>query len=255
MKKIKVEFNNEGQKIVGMMYKPDGRRGRAVIMCHGFTGRKGKSRDERFINASEALCKNGFAVLMFDFRGSGKSEGDFADVTVRSEVSDLKAAMVFMRGRGYEKIGLLGVSLGGAICILGQQPNVEAMVLWCPVTDLKGTFLRFFPSNTGIRKSEEGAFAVFRDSKRMFKIGKGFWKDVETLDIRSYLKKTRCPTLILHGNKDKVVPLRDSEDAVKLLKNNSKELEVVKGAGHDFSRPPDKRRIVESSLSWFERWL
>jgi len=192
---------------------------------------------------------------MFDFRGSGKSEGNFADVTVRSEVSDLKAAICFMRDRGYEKIGLLGISLGGAICILGQHTPVKALVLWCPVTDLKGTFLRFFPANKGIIKSHEGAFAVFRDSKKRFKIGKGFWKDIETLNIYNYLKKTRCPTLILHGNKDRVVPLNDSEDAMKILKSGDKKLEVVKGAGHDFSRPLDRTRIVESSLSWFKKWL
>ena len=129
------------------------------------------------------------------------------------------------------------------------------MVLWCPVTDLKGTFLRFFPANKGIIKYDEGALVVFRDNKKSFKIGKGFWKDIETLDIRNYLKKTKCPTLILHGDKDKVVPIHDSKGAIKVLKSSDKKLEVVRGAGHDFSRPLDKRRIVESSLSWFERWL
>jgi len=160
-----------------------------------------------------------------------------------------------VRESGYGKIGLLGISLGGAVCILGQRNYVKAMVLWCPVTDLKGTFLRFFPANKGIIKYDEGALVVFRDNKKSFKIGKGFWKDIETLDIRNYLKKTKCPTLILHGDKDKVVPIHDSKGAIKVLKSSDKKLEVVRGAGHDFSRPLDKRRIVESSLSWFERWL
>jgi len=255
MKKIKIEFGSEGQKIVGVMYKPNGRRGRAVIMCHGFTGRKRNPRDKKLVKAAETFCKNGFAVLMFDFRGSGKSEGDFADVTVRSEVSDLKAAIGFMRNKGYGKTGLLGFSLGGAVCIVGQCNHVKAMALWSPVTNLKGTFLESFLANKNVRKSNEGAFVVFRDGKREFKIGKGFWKDVETMDIRKYLKRTACPTLILHGNKDRVVPLRHSGYAVKTMKNAIKKLEVIKGAGHDFSRPRDEKRIIESSLSWFERWL
>ena len=77
MEKVKVGFHSEGQKIVGTIYKPNVRNGRAVIMCHGFTGRKGKSPNEKFIKAAEVLCKNGFAVLMFDFRGSGKKRGQF----------------------------------------------------------------------------------------------------------------------------------------------------------------------------------
>jgi carboxymethylenebutenolidase len=50
------------------------------------------------------------------------------------------------------------------------------------------------------------------------------------------------PVLILHGDKDKVVPEKIARDLEKLLKNNEKahEIEVYKGVGHMFDKGDGK---------------
>ncbi len=85
-------FKNKGQKIVGFLHKPNKENSMAIIMCPGFTGVKGEIYC-KFYKVAKELCKNGFAVSRFDFRGSGESEGKFENVSIKSQVSDLKAAI------------------------------------------------------------------------------------------------------------------------------------------------------------------
>lgn len=257
MKKINVVFKNEGQKIVGILHSPDKQNPPIIIMCHGFTGTKGNIHD-KFYKSAKKLCESGFAVLRFDFRGSGESEGEFVNVTVSSEANDLKAAIEFMQKQGYEKIGVVGSSLGGAISVIGYDERVKAMVLWNPVTNLSQTFIdsNFIPKEN-VQRLEKDGFIIFRDNYtgKEFKIGKKFWREIETVDVKNYLKKVECPILILHGNKDTVVPLKQSEDAMKIIKSNVKELEVISGAEHGFYEPLYEKEVINFTLGWFNKWL
>ena len=253
MKEIRVEFKNEGQKIVGILHIPNKQNSSAIIMCHGFTGTKGDVHS-KFYKAAKKFCKNGFAVLRFDFRGSGESEGEFVNVTVSSEVSDLKAAIKFMKKQCYERIGVVGSSLGGAVSIIGYNKNIKTIVLWNPVTNLRQTFIDsgLIPN---VQKLEKDGFLIFRDSGKEFKIGKKFWRELETLDMSKYLKRVKCPVLILHGSKDTVVPLNQSENAMKVIGSKIKELRVIEGAEHGFHEPLYERQVIDLTLDWFNKWL
>ena len=61
-----------------------------VIVCHGICGNKDAQNK---VDLAEALFKQGFLVLKFDFHGHGKSEGNFSDITLTQEVDDTKAAI------------------------------------------------------------------------------------------------------------------------------------------------------------------
>jgi hypothetical protein len=257
MKEIKVKFKNEGQKIVGVLHIPNKQNPPVIIMCHGFTGVKGDVH-YKFYKAAKKFCKNGFAVLRFDFRGSGESEGEFVNVNVSSEVSDLKAAIGFMQKQGYKRIGVIGLSLGGAIAIIGYDRRIKAMVLWNPVTNLRETFVDSgFIQKENVQKLEKSGFVIFRDERtgKEFKIGKKFWKEIETLDISKYLKMIRCPVLILHGNKDTIVPLSQSENAMKIIGSKIKELRIIDGAEHGFHELPYEKQVIDLTLNWFNKWL
>lgn len=53
-------------------------------------------------------------------------------MTISSEVSDLKKSMEFLKERGFERIGVLGNSLGGCVTLLAYENNMECIVLWFP---------------------------------------------------------------------------------------------------------------------------
>jgi alpha/beta superfamily hydrolase len=93
---------------------------------------------EKYIELAERFS-NDFAVLRFDFRGCGESEGKFSDIDGR--YADLIAAIGFVRELGIARIGLLGSSLGGCLSILaGAEEEIGAVVTWSAVSRFPGGF-------------------------------------------------------------------------------------------------------------------
>lgn len=130
-----IHFDNEGQRLYGMMHLPE-RPGLhpGVILLHGFTGNS-KESHFMFVKAARDFARNGLVALRFDFRGSGDSEGAFVDMTAPDEISDAVAALDFLSVQSEvdeERMGLLGLSLGGCVaaCTAGVDARVKSLVLW-----------------------------------------------------------------------------------------------------------------------------
>ena len=81
-----LHFSVQGQRVTGTLCLPQGGPAPVVLMVHGFTG----SRDEMavtgtgegvFSRSARRMAQQGLASLRIDCRGSGTSEGDFANTT------------------------------------------------------------------------------------------------------------------------------------------------------------------------------
>lgn len=117
-----VVFKNQNQELVGILHLPDDlkpdEKNPGIVMFHGFTGNKTEAH-RLFVQVARKLCKSGFIVFRFDFRGSGDSDGEFEDMTLPSEVDDAEAALTFLikqRGIDRRKVGVIGLSMGGEGC-------------------------------------------------------------------------------------------------------------------------------------------
>jgi alpha-beta hydrolase superfamily lysophospholipase len=83
------------------------------------------------------LAGAGFAVLRFDFRGTGDSSGSERDPGVAAAwIEDIQLAIAELRSRsGVEEIGLVGLRLGATLAMhvaaLGDR-TVDSLVLWNP---------------------------------------------------------------------------------------------------------------------------
>lgn len=87
-----------------------------------------------FLVLADYLTRRGFAVLRYDERGVGKSQGDHAAATTEDFASDVAAAVKFARSRSEidpQKIGLIGHSEGGMIApiVAASDPDIAWMVL------------------------------------------------------------------------------------------------------------------------------
>ena len=77
MKSEEITFLNQTIKIAGTLYFPEGKAPYpAVVVVHPASG--GERTDPFYDHLRSALPAHGIAVLIFDRRGSGASEGDFA---------------------------------------------------------------------------------------------------------------------------------------------------------------------------------
>ncbi|HET9771366.1 MAG TPA: CocE/NonD family hydrolase, partial [Acidimicrobiia bacterium] len=75
-------FDSDGLRLASHLSRPPGfARVPGLVMCHGFpTGpRGGDSSASTYPELAERLAREtGWAVLTFNFRGTGASEGDFS---------------------------------------------------------------------------------------------------------------------------------------------------------------------------------
>jgi fermentation-respiration switch protein FrsA (DUF1100 family) len=82
------------------------------------------------LGRARCLAADGYSVLLFDFQAHGESAGQ--QITFGYlESKDARAAVLFARARAREeKIGVIGVSMGGAAALLAEPPlPVDALVL------------------------------------------------------------------------------------------------------------------------------
>lgn len=113
-----------GNSISAWVAKGDKGRG-AVLLLHGV----GSNRLSMLPRA-EFLHKLGFTILALDFRAHGESPGEFTTFGARESL-DAAAALEFLKTVAPgERVGVIGVSMGGAAALLGAEPlSVDALVL------------------------------------------------------------------------------------------------------------------------------
>ena len=107
----------------GALHLPEGAQHRKVpliVLLHGFVGSKvGEHR--LFVKAARYFTEIGYAVFRFDFSGCGESDGDYADVTVTKQLSEVQAVLDYVSKLpevDANNIILIGHSLGGAVASL-----------------------------------------------------------------------------------------------------------------------------------------
>jgi pimeloyl-ACP methyl ester carboxylesterase len=82
-----------------------------------------------FLVLSHYLTERGIAVLRYDERGVGESDGDYKKATHEDLVSDAAGGISFLRQHGFKQIGIIGHSQGGGIAPLAdQQQKVDFIV-------------------------------------------------------------------------------------------------------------------------------
>src|SRR6185503_10240427 len=102
---------------------------RAAIVCHPHPLFGGTMHNKVVFRIARAFQDAGFAVLRFNFRGVGKSEGQHDQG--RGEQDDLRAAMEFMESKYTDaEIWLAGFSFGAAVMlrVACAERRVRALV-------------------------------------------------------------------------------------------------------------------------------
>jgi dipeptidyl aminopeptidase/acylaminoacyl peptidase len=231
----KVSFKSEGQKISGVLHLPEGENPPCVIASHGLLSSKDS---EKYIAIGQRLSQKGIAMLRFDFRGIGESEGRLRDDTVSRRIVDLDSAIPFVRsypGMG-NRIGLLGSSLGGYISLIvaSMEREIRTVVIWATP---------FHLDDLGSKKQGEEQPLP----------GKAFFKDLPKHRLFPLLPKvSNC--MVIHGEKDELVPVDQAWEIFHTL-GGPKEIHVIEDADHRLTNPSHRQRAIELSVEWFVKYL
>lgn len=132
-----VTFSSGGLTLEGCLMLPRGAESRGgVVLCHPHPLYGGDMDNNVLVSVGNSLVKKGLAVLRFNFRGVGLSQG-FYDGG-RGEQDDAAAALEFLAGLkeiGREQLGIMGYSFGGtvALAVANNNPLVKAAAAVSPV--------------------------------------------------------------------------------------------------------------------------
>jgi dipeptidyl aminopeptidase/acylaminoacyl peptidase len=235
MKTEKVSFKSEGQRISGVLHLTETKNPPCVITSHGLLSSKDS---EKYIALGEHIAREGMGMLRFDFRGIGESEGQEEDNTISKKVTDLSAAIDFIRshsGSG-NRIGLLGSSLGGFLSLMkaSTDKEIRAVVIWATPLHM---------DDLGSKKQEED-YPLPPEA---------FFEDLPRHRLLPLLPNvSNC--LVIHGEKDELVPVEQALGIFNSL-GLPKEIHVIGGADHRLTDPAHRRRAIELSVEWFKKYL
>lgn len=126
-KQLKIESGN--LLLHGVLVTPDLSTQRGVIFFHG----GGHSNSERYLKIQERMSDNGIISLAFDFRGCGKSEGNFSKSTLVDRLEDANYALKYLMSATdliENQIFLWGSSMGGHIAarLCAKHPNLAGVI-------------------------------------------------------------------------------------------------------------------------------
>lgn len=251
-----VEFFTAGGKTLrGVLHLPAvaaSSAAPAVVLFHGFTGNRMESH-WMFVKCSRALALNGIASLRFDFYGSGESDGEFRQMTLTGEIADGRAAVAFLRkqsGIDPQRIGLVGLSLGGAVAAtLANSVEAKALILWSAVAHTR----RLGDSIKRTTRKIPGKPGAFEYDAR--EIHPRLMEDVLKVEPIRHLVPYKGATLIIHPEKDELIPVSHARDFYHAAKSETKEIVIVRGADHVFTSNPWEQEVIARTIQWFARYL
>lgn len=130
-----VNFFSGNLKLEGLLHLPgEGAAGSGILpgvaVCHPHPLYGGNMHNNVVVALSRALSEAGIAVLSFNFRGVGASEGSFNDGD--GEQDDLKAALVALSEHlqvDSSGLGVAGYSFGGMVALSASRNREQVLAL------------------------------------------------------------------------------------------------------------------------------
>jgi len=242
-----IRLKADGLELVGELDIPSGNKVRpALCICHGIPATPPDPGDRGYALLAQRFCQAGFITLIFNFRGTGRSEGNL-DILGWSR--DLHAALDFLYDLGEvdrSRLCLLGFSGGAAVAIYAaaHDPRVSLVATCACPADFRSLAHRETPSETIQRFRQIGAI---RDED--FPSSTEEWqRGFETVTPIKWIDKiSPRPLLLVHGDADELIPL---EHAHRLYRKaeEPKELKIIPGAGH-------RMRLEEAAMASIQDWL
>jgi len=240
-KLIPISFKNHKQELLrGILHLPKNynpKTGTAIIYLHGFPGSMFGTA-KRFLTP---LAKLGFLCMRFEFSGTNTSQGKFEDKLMSKEVKEIKYAINFLQKHySFKKLILAGHSTGAidAALYAHKDKRITKLILSGGVSDLKHAVRYDFTDLQVHQFWKQGYITYHRPNHwtNNKKLKKAFYDEFFTLDIPQSLKKFHKPVLILHGEQDQGVFVKEAHELFKII-NKPKKLAIIKGADHSFTKP------------------
>ncbi|MEV5276245.1 alpha/beta fold hydrolase [Streptomyces sp. NPDC052811] len=243
----------------------------AVLIGHGFGGSKNEVKGQ-----AEQLARDGYAVMTWSARGFGSSTGQIGLNDPQFEVKDVSRLIDWLAKRpevkldapGDPRVGVTGVSYGGAISLLaaGYDKRVDAIAPEMTYWNLSDVF---FPNGVykklwaGIFVSTAGGCKAFDPQlcamyERVASAGQPDEAAEKLLSAKSPSAvgdRIKVPALIMQGQTDSLFPLGQADAMERRIAANGAPVSVDWIAGGHDGGDRETGRAQARVTQWFDRYL
>lgn len=213
--------------------------GRAgILLLHSI-----RSNRREMIGRARFLYEAGYSVLLIDMQGHGETPGEHITFGHR-ESRDVHAALKYLQLQlPGQPVGVIGVSLGGAATLLGEEPiQADAVVLEEAVYSSIG---RAVGNRLAIRL---GALGRYLTPLLLWQIEPRLGILIQSLSPVSAISHLMGPTMIIAGSNDRHTLLDESKELFQEA-SEPKLLWIVPGADHqnfhDYVPEEYERNVLE----------
>tara|TARA_B100000579_G_scaffold53165_1_gene37133 strand:+ start:3006 stop:3752 length:747 start_codon:yes stop_codon:yes gene_type:complete len=209
------------------------KKGTYIVFLHGFMSDLEGKKPKSFLNFAK---KNKLGFLALEYSGHGKSSGKFTDGNISKWTKE--TSLLIKKIVKKNKIVLIGSSMGAWISLnqfkffkkkiigflgIGSAPEFLEGLMWNKFSKKMKKEIK----KDGIINLKHGdyeypiTFQLIKDGRKNKVFNKKIYHNINIT--------------MIHGSKDKSVPVNYSRKVLKIFKNAKKKLVIVKNGNHSLS--------------------
>lgn len=265
-------LSNDALDLFAQSWEPEGEVKGAVALVHGLGEHSGRYR-----HWVEKLSKAGYAVVSFDLRGHGRSEGQRGHTPSFDHYADdvdilLNHTMNRFSGK---PLFIYGHSFGGLIVLfylIQRKPDICGAVVTNPglrtalreqkmkvfLARLLGSLMPAGSMASGLEQEalarDQAVIEAYRnDSLVHDKVSFGFGK--QSLTAIDYIfnnaERVSIPLLLMHGTADRIAYVSGSEELGSQVTSDCT-LKLWEGFFHELHNEPEKNEVFAFLRKWLD---
>jgi pimeloyl-ACP methyl ester carboxylesterase len=258
----------------GLLWEPQKASDSLVVMVPGGTTGAALFPAHDYSPLANALTDNGYAFLLCNMRASYNNPyAEYSDA-----VKDIAAFVAYAKSKGYARIAILGISLGGprmaqyvaerndpAVKAVGFMASIPSPYLEFQVRSIEADKRRLEDTlrharelvargqgqePVGFENWFPGGVSVMGTAKALISFF-GAPSDPGTPSSIKYGPKIKVPALVIHGDKDELaLPPNAQEIYDSLTASPQRDLIWVKGASHYLTPGPLAESYANLTVDW-----
>jgi dipeptidyl aminopeptidase/acylaminoacyl peptidase len=228
-----------------------------IVMPHGGPELRDSYSFDVF---GQFLASRGYAVFQPNFRGSGGFGRKFTESghlqwgrAMQDDITDGVQYLIDAGEVDPDRICIFGASYGGYAALAGavETPDLyKCAIAMAAVTDLPD-FLKY------IRKEEGRGSESYRIWKERMGDPKTDKQDLQRYSPARQAARIQIPVLLIHGEKDQIVPIEQSQTMQEQLQAAGKESRLIKleKAGHSYWSDLDEATAMREMELFFAKYI
>ena len=248
-----------------------------VVIAHGVGEHSG-----RYFPLAEDLTAKKISVYALDHRGHGRSGGKRGHIDSFSDyIYDLKHFIDYVSEEGGKTpLILLGHSMGGVIALkygLTHPGDMASLIISSPglvpafkiprvKTGMAGFFSKYIPSlptPSGLKTedlSQDPAVVEDYENDPLVhnKVTPRWFTEftAASTECMNRAGEIKIPTLLFHGDDDKICDYKATVQIYEQLSSKVKELKIFEGLYHEAHNeiPEERKKVIDLIIKWIENF-